>query len=158
MHEILEKIKTAIVNWRNGLSVKKIIVILVIVLILAAAIVAAIDPRKQFAKIRNSERRNDVNLILNAVYQYTVDNGGELPATITENATEICRSNTDCGELANLSEIVLKKKNTAYLRSMPVDPSNKSPQGTGYRIKKVGNRVSVSAPGAEQGAVIGATR
>lgn len=154
----MEKIKNVVANWRKGLTWPKIILLIIAACVLAVAIILAIDPRKQFAKLRNNERRGDVVLILNAVYQYTVDNEGNLPAELNEKSQAICRKGADCQGLVDLSAIVLKKKNSAYLTSMPVDPSSKQANSTGYEIKKVGERITVSAPLAEQNATISSTR
>ena len=154
----MQKLKNIFFAWLKGLSWPKILIAVLSALCLGVAIIFAINPQKQFIKMRNNQRKADVVLILNALYQYSVDNGGNLPPQITDKAQEICEKGTDCGELLNLSAIVQKKKNTAYLGSMPTDPRRKNQLGTGYEVKKIGDRVTVLAPLAEQGAVISATR
>lgn len=158
----MEKIKKILLdlfaNWKKGLTWQKILLSCLVVLFVASGIVWTIDPHKQFVKMRNGQRREDVNLILNAVYQYSVDNQGNLPSGIEEEPKEICKPGANCEGLLDLSNLVLKKKNKAYLSSMPVDPNVKEGNGTGYVIRKNGNRISVAAPGAEQGATVSSTR
>lgn len=154
----MKQLKNIFLSWKEGLTKTKITLLVVVIMLIASGIIWAINPQKQFAKLRNSQRRGDVNLIINAVYQYTVDNGGQLPAEIGEQPKEICRKGADCSGLIDLSKVVQKKKNTAYLSSLPVDPGVGKTNGTGYEIKKVKDRVTILAPLAEQGAVISATR
>ncbi len=110
------------------------------------------------AEKRNAQRRSDVNTMLNAIYQYSIDNNGNIPESITDTEREICVSEdykkTDCGELAWLGELL---KNEMYLVSLPVDPSgNCSANGTCYTVmlSYETGRVIVTAPDAELGVSI----
>lgn len=104
-----------------------------------------------------AQRRVDVNTILNAVYQYTIDNNGTLPSSITTTATEICKTGGTCTGLIDLSVLTASEK---YLTSMPSDPSGGcNANGVCYKIVKSANgRITVNAPGAEQSATISVTR
>ncbi len=120
------------------------------------------SPLAQLSDARNTQRKADVFTILNAVYQYGIDNNGVLPGTIpTLTAQEICPSTTqktsnsvkDCVDLRTLTD------NGTYLIAIPQDPQ--APAGhTHYRIilNKENGRITVSAPYAEGGATIDATR
>jgi len=158
----MEKIKSwlnkIVETWKESFNWQKIVFLGAVGLLLAAGIVWMVDPYKQFAKMRNAQRREDVSLILNAIYQYTVDNQGKLPGEIGTEPREICKLEGGCQNMINLSEIVQKKKNTAYLSSMPIDPDVKEGDGTGYAVKKNGDRISVMSLKAEQGAIITSTR
>lgn len=102
------------------------------------------------------KRRVDVNTILNAAYQYSIDNNGSLPASITTTQTEICKTGATCTGIIDLSVLTASEK---YIVSMPFDPTGSSTNGAGYEIKKSANgRVTVVAPDAEQGATISVTR
>lgn len=46
----------------------------------------------------------------------------------------------------------------SYLVALPADPQSATATGTNYTIVRSGNRVTVAAPGAEQGASISVTR
>lgn len=52
--------------------------------ILAGVVIIAINPARQLAEVRNTERRSDARTILDALYQYSLDNSGSLPAGISE--------------------------------------------------------------------------
>ena len=119
----------------------------------------------------------DVNTILNAVYQYSLDNSGTLPGTpaIPTSATcpgtftapatsEICVTGADCDSTTNTEVrdfIALSglTTNQTYIVSMPTDPQSATTNGVGYNIVQSTNgRVTVCAPDAEQGATISVTR
>src|SRR3954447_4730271 len=83
---------------RRGFTLIELLLVIGIIAILASVVIVAINPTKQLADARNAQRRSDVNTILNAVYQYAIDNGGAMPANIpTDIAREICITGaTDC--------------------------------------------------------------
>lgn len=139
----------------KGFTLIEIILVVAVIAILAGIVIFAVNPTKQLADGRNSQRRTDVNTILNAVYQYTVDNSA-LPSTITTTATGVCKTGaSSCTGLIDLSVLSLNGK---YVVSLPIDPQA-SGNSTGYNISKDSNgRITVSAPSAEQGASISATR
>ena len=124
--------------------------------ILAGIVILAINPVKQLGDTRNAQRRTDVNTILNAVYQYSIDNNGSLPTTITTTVTAICQA-APCTSLIDLSVLTTNEK---YVVAIPHDPLITATTGTaGYTIVKSANgRVTVAAPSAEQSAVITVTR
>ena len=145
---------------RRGFTLLEILLVVAAIAILAGIVILAINPNKQLGETRNAERRVDVNTILNGIYQYTIDNSGTIPSTITTTSTEICLSSiatSSCGSLVNLTDALTT--NQAYLVSIPVDPSATSTTGTGYRVSKSAyGRITVSAPLAEQSATISVTR
>ncbi len=142
----------------KGFTLLEILLVVALIAILAGIVIMAINPGKQLADTRNAQRRVDVNTILNAVYQYTVDTNGVIPASITVTATEICKTGaTDCTGLIDLSALTTNEK---YLTAIPRDPSGTcAAAGVCYEILKTANgRVTVSAPDAENGATIAVTR
>lgn len=67
---------------QKGFTLLEILLVVAAIGILAGIVILALNPSKQLGDTRNAQRRSDVNTILNAVYQYTIDNNGTLPATI----------------------------------------------------------------------------
>jgi prepilin-type N-terminal cleavage/methylation domain-containing protein len=147
---------------RNGFTLIEILLVIGIIAILAAIVIIAINPARQLAQARNAQRWADINAILNAVYQYTIDNNGTLPSTISTDGEEICATNaTSCTGLVDLSVLT---DNEAYLVSIPIEPlcppsCDSSGNGVGYEISKDSyGRVTVEATEAELSVSISATR
>ena len=141
-----------------GFTLLEILLVVAAIGILAGIVIIAVNPGKQLGDTRNAQRRTDVNTILNAVYQYSIDNNGNLPTSITETPTEICMTDAEsCSGFVDLSVLTADEE---YLTSIPIDPSaNCSANGVCYQISKSANsRVTVSAPDAEQDATISVTR
>lgn len=152
----MQKLKKYDLKANRGFTLLEILLVVAAIAILAGIVIVALNPNKQLGDTRNSQRRSDVNTILNAVYQYTIDTNGTLPATITTTQTEICKTGATCTGLIDLSVLTT---NEEYLISMPFDPTGSSTHGAGYEIKKSANgRITVVAPDAEQSATISVTR
>ncbi len=147
----------------SGFTLIEILLVVAAIGILAGIVILAVNPGKQLGDTRNAQRRADVNSILNAIYQYAIDNSGTLPTIPTGAcallaANEACKAGATgtCSTGVNLSVLTATQK---YLTSMPIDPTVSSADGTGYYVTKSANgRVTVCAPSAEQGATISVTR
>ena len=142
---------------QKGFTLIEILLVVAAIAILAGIVIVAINPGKQLGDTRNAQRQSDVTTILNAAYQYSIDNNGVLPAGITATSTEICASGAaNCNSVIDLSVLALNGK---YLVGIPSDPQKVTVNGAGYTIAKDANgRITVAAPLAEQGAVISVTR
>jgi len=152
-------------SLKRGFTLIELLLVIGIIAILAAIVIVAINPTKQLGDARNAQRRSDVNTILNAVYQFSIDNKGALPGAITATPTGICKSTVTGAACtgAPTNGIDLLALTPTYIISLPIDPSplptGVSANLTYYNISvAAGNRVTVTALGAEQGASISVTR
>lgn len=119
--------------------------------IVAVIVFIAINPLDQMAKARDSQRYYDITAILNAIYQYSIENEGKLPAKITDEPTPICKGDANCKDLVDLSLLLSENQ---YLVAIPFDPNETSENKTGYEILQKGNyRIEVSAPMAETASI-----
>ncbi len=153
---MLTKLKT-LRQQEKGFTLIEVLLVVAIIAILAGIVILAINPNKQLGDTRNSQRQSDINTILNATYQYGVDNQGNLPSGITTTPTDICA--TGAGSCTGLVDLTVLTTNGKYVVAMPKDPKTGTTTDTHYQISlDANNRVTVSAPDAEQGKTISATR
>jgi type IV pilus assembly protein PilA len=150
----------------RGFTLLEVLLVVAIIAILAGIVILAINPNKQLGDTRNTQRKADVNTILSAVYQYSVDNNGNLPSPIPgasscgSGVQEICRTSAvSCSGLLDLSSYLVGTT-AKYLVSMPIDPQINNSNGTNYQIYKdlITNRITVCAPNAENSITITASR
>ena len=152
------------VKIQSGFTLIEILLVIGLIAILATMVIVAVNPARQYAQARNTQRWSNVNTILNSVHQYLVDNKGALPPGITAAEEEICIDGTaeaTCtgASLTPLNELALDEM---YIVSIPLDPScptGCAVNGVGYTIlRTVNGRITVAAPDAELGEVISVTR
>ncbi|MBT3230470.1 prepilin-type N-terminal cleavage/methylation domain-containing protein [Candidatus Uhrbacteria bacterium] len=147
---------------KKGFTLIEILLVVAAIGILAGVVILAINPGKQLGDTRNAQRWADVNTILNGIYQYSIDNNGDLPGSIPSSSTcssstpKICQMDGSCSGLTDLSDLT---DGSVYLVDIPDDPTESTGNSTYYAvIQTTEGRVTVCAPGAEQSETIEATR
>ena len=140
----------------KGFTLVELLVVIGIIAILAGVVIVALNPARQFAQARNTQRWSNVNTLLNAVSQRLADNRGSWPTDTDCLAlpTSTTSIGTDTG-LFDLAACVVP----TYVASMVYDPSDGSLSDTYYQIiESSGGRVTVSASTTDLGEDISATR
>jgi type IV pilus assembly protein PilA len=150
---------------KKGFTLIEVLLVVAILAILAGIVIIAVNPQKQLQDANVTQRKADVNTILDAVYQYAVDNKGAMPGsnipTTPTAASEICTSavSATCttASLADLSSLISSQ---TYLTAIPVDPAGENvTSGAGYTIQKSSNgRITITAPAVGGYGAYSATR
>ncbi len=123
---------------RKGFTLIELLVVIGIITILAAVVLVAVNPARQFANARDTQRRSDLYGLTNAIYQYATENNGVFPAIITATPTKI---GTGAGQV-NLAAILAP----TYIAAIPMDPSTGNDANTQYTIyKDVNGRLVATA-------------
>lgn len=155
-------------NYKKGFTLLEVLLVVAAIGILAGIVIVALNPGKQLGDTRNAQRRSDVNTILNAVYQYAIDNDGNLPTgidavtgssqvlgTAVSGLDSTCTATTTVAAGLDLSADLVP----TYIVGIPTDPKTGVAANTDYYINKDANsRLTVGACDPEQSAVISVTR
>lgn len=121
--------KTAQKLLSRGFTLIELLVVIGILAVLLAIVLIAINPARQFAQANDTQRKSDVNAVLNAIHQYAAENGGNLPhvgatgaATRLAGGTTYTMVNTtgatDTG-VAFCEDLV-----PTFIAQLPKDPQN----------------------------------
>lgn len=140
------------INKTKGFTLIEILVVIGIIAVLATIVIIAINPARQFAQARNTQRTSHVNSILNAIGQRIADNKGIFEDTGGIPCPDLAAASST--PAANLSGCLVSK----YLTAIPADPKIISGLGD-YKISvATTSRITVEAPSAELGETITVTR
>jgi prepilin-type N-terminal cleavage/methylation domain-containing protein len=158
-------------NLEKGFTLIEILVVIGIIAVLAAIVIVAINPAKQFAQARDTQRTSNVESILNAIGQRIADNKGVFAGSFSSGTY-------NCGPLplSTTGSSTVTTDNTAltpgalgclvptYISALPVDPAWQTgidpANSTLYTVVQdsTSGRITVCAPrSAQENAIPDAT-
>ena len=124
-------------KFSQGFTILELLVVIGVITILIAAVVVAVNPSRQFAAARDTQRRSDLFSITNAVYQYAVENNGSLTPNFPTTATRI---GTTAGY--DIGQYLVP----TYLSDVPQDPNGGTAADTLYWVyQTTAGRIIASA-------------
>jgi prepilin-type N-terminal cleavage/methylation domain-containing protein len=154
-----------LIKKMRGFTLIELIIVMGILGVLLSIVLIALNPQQQFRQANNTQRQSDVRAILNAVHEYIADHRGAFPAGMTT-ATKTITSSAGINNIDLCTTL-----SPGYLADIPIDPTAgiESPvtskctdpgatYDSGYTITvDTNNRITVTAPSSELGAIIGLT-
>jgi prepilin-type N-terminal cleavage/methylation domain-containing protein len=150
-----------IISKKKGFTLIELLVVIAILSVLLVIVLVAINPAQQTRAARDTQRRADVLTVLNSVNQFFVANGSFPTNTPASGSAALAISSAGTG--ANFCTDLTP----TYVAAFPFDPTRNggyhwtscSDYDTGYEIQQTaGDRITISAPKAEGGVTIQATR
>lgn len=152
-------------RYHRGFTLIEILIVIGIIAILATIVIIAINPARQFAQARDTQRVSNVNAILNAIGQRIADNKGVFEGTFLASDGTAAK----CGPLPSTSTAITwnmaADDTTAtgdlgclmptYLPQGLSEPKSSSPA---YTVVSASGRTTINAPGAEITIPIAVTR
>lgn len=149
----------------KGFTLIELLIVIALIAILAGAIIIALNPARQFALSRNSQRWSHVNAVLNLVHQNIVENQGtwtcatgDLPGTASTTAEKTMTSAVGGYDICDCLV-------PTYTAALPYDPTTGSyttcaTYDTQYEIMQATStgRVTITSPDAELEASISITQ
>ena len=145
-------------NNQKGFTLIEILIVIGIIAVLATIVIIAINPARQFAQARNTQRVSNVNTLLNALGQDLADNKGVFTCAGIGTAIPVAPAAAihigTNGGLVNLACLAP----TYIASSIPFDPTNGTAADTQYTIQvdTIG-RYTVCAPNGAEAAIAGST-
>lgn len=149
------------IRVKNGFTLIELLVVIALISILVTLVFVALNPAERFQDARDSRRWSDVNSILTAIHECTIDSDGDLSAcgistSLSESqlgsAVSGC-DNDSCGSEAACLD--LSTELAAYLKSIPVDPGlSQTNTESHYSVTVDSNNiVTITACGAENATI-----
>jgi type IV pilus assembly protein PilA len=74
---------------KKGFTLVEMLLVVIIIAILTTIVLVALNPARQLALTNNTKRSADVNVILNAVSEFMIENDGDLPVSEESNLNVI---------------------------------------------------------------------
>ncbi len=135
---------------QKGFTLIELLVVIGILGILMAVVIVAVNPSRQFAQARDTQRKADLSAITSAVVQYSVDHNGNLPSAGTPAVPVITTTPMDVAGLATYLA-------PTYIAAVPTDPTAGAPAYT-IMLDSTGRLVASASSEQTPGTFISITR
>lgn len=105
--------------WQKGFTLIELLVVIGILGILIAVVLVAVNPSRQFASARDTQRRADLYAVTNSMYQYATEHDGNFPDGTTLGTIAVSTTPRDIGtsEMNLAADLV-----PTYVPAVPKDP------------------------------------
>lgn len=131
----------------KGFSAVEMGICFLVAIVIISVLVFVFNPGKKLAEKRNTQRRTDIQRIVDDVSKYASEHGGVLPSGIPVSKDckgsefEICKTDAkDCNGLVKVGG----------LQTLPEDPKSENKNGVGYNlVQNETGRITACAPKAE---------
>jgi prepilin-type N-terminal cleavage/methylation domain-containing protein len=137
---------------KKGFTLIEVLVVMGIIAVLSTIVLVAINPARQFAQSRDTQRTSNITAILNAIGQRAVDNRGIFEAGCAAGAIPASTTIIKSSGGFDLYLCIVP----VYMALLPVDPkvgnfTSATDYDSGYTVVRdaVTGRITVAAPNTE---------
>ena len=133
---------------KNAFTLIEVLLVIGIIVLLAGSIIVAINPGRQLARTRDTQRINDISQYISAIRQNESENG-RFTCSSTNPINTLPETETTISAITSPGYVNLSCLIGDYFTGrLPEDPIDNDPTGTGYTIRYDSStrRITVCAP------------
>jgi len=137
---------------KKGFTLIEILLVMGIIAILATVVLVAVNPARQFAQARDTQRIANINTLLNAIGERIADHKGLFDEGCSAGAIPTTTARTMASTQYSIYDCLVP----TYISSLPIDPkigrfTTVTEYDTGYSVLQdsATGRITVTAPAGE---------